>query len=124
MLEEDNRGILHLTCADEGCDAEADLSQNDNFGIVQNIILPYFRITRQGKTIYKTRLEQKRINRFLAEHKENAMREGMEELEKELCVYQKLLKKSLGTTHKLKIQRHLRRLERDKKDCQMAALVL
>jgi len=111
-------------CSDDTCDAEAQLLATDALGIVQNIILPYYRSTQQGKIIYKTKKEQQRINGFLADYKEEAMREGIRELEKELNVYQKLLEGSLGTGHELKIQRYIRRLEKDKKDCQMAALVL
>jgi len=112
-----------LVCSDQECDAEAQLLATDALGMVQKIILPYYRATQQGKTIYKTRQEQKRINGFLAEWKEEAMREGIHELEKELIVYQKLLEGSLGTANELKIQRYIRRLEKDKKDCQMVALV-
>jgi len=123
-FEGETHGVFWLTCADEQCDAEAQLLLTDSLGMVQNIILPYYRATQQGKTIYKTRPEQKRINKFLTDYKEEAMREGIHELEKELIVYQKLLEASLGKANELKIQRRLQRLERDRKDWLMAMLVL
>ena len=122
-LESEDHGVLWLTCADWQCDAEAQLLLTDNFGILQSIILPYYRATKRGKTIYKTREEKQRIAVFLENYKEEMMREGMKELEKRLAVYEKL-QGSLGTIHELRIKRNILRLKKDKKDCQMAALVL
>lgn len=123
-FEGETHGVFWLTCTDEHCDAEAQLLATDMLGILQHVFLPYYRSLQQGKTIYKTKVEKQRIAKFLKECKEETMREGIRELEKELTVYQKLLEGSLGTANEPKIQRHIRRLEKDKKDCQMATLVL
>ena len=122
-LKEENQGIFWLVCSDQQCDAEAQLLATDALGIVQKIILPYYRSLRRGKIIYKTNTEKRRIAVFLENYKEKAMREGMKELEKEVAVYERL-QGSLGTIHELRIKRNIQRLKKDKKDCQMAALVL
>ena len=51
------------------------------------------------------------------------MREGLKALEKDIAVYEKL-QGALGTIHELRVKRNIQRLKKDKKDCQMAALVL
>ena len=122
-LESEAHGVLWLACADQQCDAEAQLLLTDNLGILQRVILPCYRATKRGKIIYRTQEEKKRIAKFLEEHKEEMMREGLKALEKDIAVYEKL-QGALGTIHELRVKRNIQRLKKDKKDCQMAALVL
>jgi hypothetical protein len=118
------QGILWLACADEECDAEDQLLMNDALGIVQKIILPYYHSLEKKTTLYRTPKERRRINKFLADNKENAIREAAREIDKQLLIFQKLLEDAMGKVSELKIQWLIRKLEQDRKDSRTAMLVL
>jgi len=124
VLTCEERGILWLKCVDQACDAEAQLLVIDDLGIAQKIILPYLRCTQQNQPLYRTKEERQRIKEFLRDYKEETLRSAMAELEKELVVYQKILDESIGKVNESKLQRIVRRLQRDKRDIQTAMLVL
>jgi hypothetical protein len=117
------KGILWLACADEQCGADDQILLFDSVRIVQQIVLPYYRSLRVTK-LYKTPQEQKLINGFLRHYKERAVRETVQQIDKQLVIFQALLEDPNVKTDKLKVQRLMRQLEKVRHDCQTAMLVL
>ena len=124
ILKLEEHGILWLACKDEQCDAEHQLLVIDYLGITQKIILPHYRSLQNGTPIYQTRKEKRRIKDFLRDYKDEAIREAFREIAKELAIYQKILRGVVAAADELKLQRQIRKLERDKSDIETAMLVL
>ena len=117
------KGILWLVCGDEQCGAEDPILLTDSMQIAQKIILPLYR--NLGKMrLYETPNERKLINRFLAIHKERAVREATKDMDKELLIFKQLRGDPPEKVNTRRIRWLIRKLERDKQDLQTAMVVL